>query len=77
MQLRSGAQPRSPGSPLSLGTAIGLVTVLFVMAVAFFLTRDVPHFDLLRGFAPASQADYAFSLEQRVAPQRSVSQRGD
>ena len=73
-------QTRSHGSqghaiPLSLGTGIGLVTVLFVAAVIFFLTRDIARFDLLRTFAPASQADYAFTLEQRVAPQRGP--RGD
>ena len=54
-----------------------MVTILFVAAVAVFLTRDVPRFDLLRSFAPASQADYAFSLEQKEAPLRSVTQRGD
>ena len=79
MQLHGRGRTRAhtQTGPFSLGAAIGLVTVLFVAAVAFFLARDVPHFDLLRGFAPASQADYAFSLEQRVAPLRSVSQRGD
>ena len=78
MQLYDRGQTRAqPGGSRSLGAAIGMVTILFVAAVAVFLTRDVPRFDLLRGFAPASQADYAFSLEQKVAPLRSVTQRGD
>ena len=77
MQTHSQRSQRSQGHgiPFSLGAGIGLVTVLFVAAVFFFLTRDIPGFDLLRTFAPASQADYAFTLEQRVAPQRAT--RGD
>ena len=54
-----------------LGAAIALVGVLFLAAVFVFLSRDVAPLDLLRStFSPGSQADYAFTLEQRVAPQR-------
>ena len=60
------------------GAAIALVAALFGVAVYLFLARDVPRLDLLRAtFAPASHADYALTLEQRVAPQRAVSQRTD
>jgi hypothetical protein len=61
-----------------LGAAIGLVALLFVAAVFVFLSRDVSRLDLLRStFTPGGAADYAFTLEQRVAPQRAVSQRAD
>ena len=56
-------------SPLS--AAIALMGVLFLAAVLVFLSRDVAPLDLLRStFSPGSRADYAFTLEQRVAPQR-------
>ena len=69
--MRTPAAFFAPLSPLS--ASIGLVTLLFVVAVGYFLSRDVTRLDVLRStFSPGSQADYAFSLEQRVAPQRAA-----
>ena len=75
MQQLSRTQDRTPVASLSLAmiqsAAIALVATLFIAAVFVFLTRDVSRLDLLRAtFSPGSQADYAFNLEQRVAPQR-------
>ena len=75
MQLRTRSQGGQTG-PLSLGASFGLLTVLFVAAVFFFLTRDASPLTLLNSFAPGSHADYAFTLEQRVAPQRAATQPG-
>ena len=60
-----------------LSAGIALATTLFVASVAFFLTREVSPLSLLRSFTPGSQADYAFSLEQRVAPLRAAVQHGE
>ena len=69
--MRTPATVFASVNPLS--ASIALVTLLFVVAVVFFLSRDVARLDLLRStFSPDSQADYAFSLEQRVAPQRAA-----
>ena len=57
----------------SQGAAIALVGMLFLAAVFVFLSRDVAPLDMLRSsFTPRSQADYAFTLEQRVAPVRAA-----
>jgi len=55
------------------------VAALFIGAVLLFLTRDVSRLDLMRpSFSSRSQADYTFTLEQRVAPQRAaVTRFGD
>jgi hypothetical protein len=72
--MRTPATVFTSASPL--GASIALVTLLFMMAVIFFLWRDVAPLDLLKStFSPNSQADYAFTLEQRVAPQRAASSR--
>ena len=69
------------GSPLAatesspaLGAAIALLAVLFIAATGLFMTRGVSQLEMLhRTISARSQADYAFTLEQRVAPQRAVS----
>ena len=67
--MRHPAANFSSVSPL--GAAIALVGVLFLASVFVFLSRDVAPLELWRStFSPGSRADYAFTLEQRVAPQR-------
>ena len=77
MQPLSRTQARTQGTFLSpaaiQSAAIALVATLFLVAAFAFVTRDVSRLDLLRAtFSPGSQADYAFTLEQRVAPQRAA-----
>ena len=84
--MRQPVSRLSDGTPsLSLGVvsvsiaSITLLGVLFITAVVLFLANAAPRLDLLRAtFAPGSQADYAFSLDKPVAPQRaSITRSGE